>query len=141
MIYKLLLDAVNKTLPLQNLPIINYKNAVRKNSNFKNRRKNTSGLFLESQTSERAFCLKFCRRKCRNRRWNISFRVSRWFCALKATTEIPKCEVGEFVWWLSAILPSGAFMDGELLKIYLFPYKQQKVKTLEGKRYLSFTFM
>ncbi|MCW3161764.1 CvfB family protein [Chryseobacterium oryctis] len=56
---------------------------------------------------------------------------------LKATTEIPLAEVGEFA-VMSCVqsLPSGAFMDWGIIKDLFIPYKQQKSKIIEGKRYL-----
>ena len=62
--------------------------------------------------------------------------------ALKATTEIPLCEVGEFaVMTCVQSLPSGAFMDWGIIKDLFIPYKQQKGKILEGKRYLVYVYV
>lgn len=57
---------------------------------------------------------------------------------LKATTEIPYCEVGEYA-VLRAVqtLPSGAFMDWGIIKDLFIPYKQQKGKIIEEKDILS----
>jgi predicted RNA-binding protein (virulence factor B family) len=60
---------------------------------------------------------------------------------LKATTEIPLAEVGEFA-VMSCVqsLPSGAFMDWGIIKDFFIPYKQQKLKLLKAKD-IWFTFM
>ncbi|MGH1517472.1 CvfB family protein [Chryseobacterium sp. JK1] len=61
---------------------------------------------------------------------------------LKATTEIPLAEVGEFA-VMSCVqsLPSGAFMDWGIIKDLFIPYKQQKTKIIEGKRYLVYVYV
>ncbi|MFZ4928857.1 CvfB family protein [Chryseobacterium sp. Mn2064] len=61
---------------------------------------------------------------------------------LKATTEIPLAEVGEFA-VMSCVqsLPSGAFMDWGIIKDLFIPYKQQKTKIIEGKRYLVHVYV
>lgn len=61
---------------------------------------------------------------------------------LKATTEIPLAEVGEFA-VMSCVesLPTGAFMDWGIIKDLFIPYKQQKTKILEGKRYLVYLYV
>jgi uncharacterized protein len=61
---------------------------------------------------------------------------------LKATTEIPLAEVGEFA-VMSCVqsLPSGAFMDWGIIKDLFIPYKQQKTKIIEGKRYLVYIYI
>jgi len=61
---------------------------------------------------------------------------------LKATTEIPLAEVGEFA-VMSCVqsLPSGAFMDWGIIKDLFIPYKQQKAKIIEGKRYLVYIYV
>ncbi|XJR86171.1 S1 RNA-binding domain-containing protein [Elizabethkingia anophelis] len=61
---------------------------------------------------------------------------------LKATTEIPYCEVGEYA-VLRAVqtLPSGAFMDWGIIKDLFIPYKQQKGKIIEEKRYLVHVYI
>ncbi|MDY3363027.1 CvfB family protein [Riemerella anatipestifer] len=61
---------------------------------------------------------------------------------LKATTEIPLCQVNEFaVLNCVQVLPSGAFMDLGIIKDLFVPYKQQKGKMLEGKRYLIHVYV
>lgn len=61
---------------------------------------------------------------------------------LKATTETPLAEVGEFA-VMSCVqsLPSGAFMDWGIIKDLFIPYKQQKAKIVEGKRYLVYVYI
>ena len=71
--------------------------------------KNTSGLFLESQTGERAFLPKIFADENAEIGDEISVFVYQDDSALKATTEIPLCEVGEFaVMTCVQSLPSGA---------------------------------
>lgn len=61
---------------------------------------------------------------------------------LRATTEKPLCEVGEFaVMTCIQTLPSGAFLDWGIIKDLFVPYKQQKGKMLEGKRYLVYVYI
>lgn len=61
---------------------------------------------------------------------------------LKATTEIPLAEVGEYAVMTSVqSLPSGAFMDWGIIKDLFIPYKQQKSKIIEGKRYLVYLYV
>ena len=104
--------------------------------------KNTSGLFLESQTGERTFLPKIFADENAEIGDEISVFVYQDDSALKATTEIPLCEVGEFaVMTCVQSLPSGAFMDWGIIKDLFIPYKQQKGKILEGKRYLVYVYV
>lgn len=104
--------------------------------------KNTSGLFLESQTGERAFLPKIFADENAEIGDEISVFVYQDDSTLKATTEIPLCEVGEFaVMTCVQSLPSGAFMDWGIIKDLFIPYKQQKGKILEGKRYLVYIYI
>ncbi len=59
----------------------------------------------------------------------------------KATTEIPYAEVGEYA-VLSCIqtLPMGSFVDWGIIKDLFVPYKEQKGKMVEGKRYLIYIY-
>ena len=59
-----------------------------------------------------------------------------------ATIETPFCEVGEFaVMTCVQSLPSGAFVDLGIIKDLFIPYKQQKTKMMEGKRYLVYVYV
>ncbi|HAY3562564.1 TPA: RNA-binding protein [Elizabethkingia meningoseptica] len=62
--------------------------------------------------------------------------------SLRATTETPFCEVDEYA-VLRAVqtLPSGAFMDWGIIKDLFVPYKQQKGKIVEDKRYLVYVYI
>lgn len=61
---------------------------------------------------------------------------------MKATTEKPVAEVGEFaVMNCVQSLPSGAFMDWGIIKDLFIPYTQQKLKIVEGKRYLVYIYV
>ena len=61
---------------------------------------------------------------------------------LKATTEQPFAEVGEYA-VMSCIqtLPTGAFLDWGIIKDLFVPYKQQRGKMEEGKRYLVHVYL
>lgn len=60
---------------------------------------------------------------------------------LKATTETPYAEVGQYaVMKCVQVLPSGAFVDWGIIKDLFVPYKEQKGKMLEGKRYLIYVY-
>lgn len=99
--------------------------------------KNTSGWMLESETGETAFMSKVFIREEKEIGDEIEVFVYQDDHKLKATTETPLVEVGEFA-VMSCVqsLPSGAFMDWGIIKDLFIPYKQQKSKILEGKRYL-----
>lgn len=99
--------------------------------------KNTSGWMLESETGETAFMSKVFIREEKEIGDEIEVFVYQDDHKLKATTETPLAEVGEFA-VMSCVqsLPSGAFMDWGIIKDLFIPYKQQKSKILEGKRYL-----
>ena len=61
---------------------------------------------------------------------------------LQATIETPFCQVGEFaVMTCTYTLPSGAFMDWGIIKDLFIPYKQQKTKIIEGKKYLVYVYI
>ena len=60
---------------------------------------------------------------------------------LKATTEKPYAEVGEFaVMECVQSMPSGAFLDWGIIKDLFVPYKEQKGKMVEGKKYLVYVY-
>ncbi|MEC5395812.1 CvfB family protein [Bergeyella sp. RCAD1439] len=61
---------------------------------------------------------------------------------MKATTEEPLAQVGQFaVMTCVQSLPSGAFLDWGIIKDLFVPYKQQKGKMEEGKRYLVYVYV
>jgi predicted RNA-binding protein (virulence factor B family) len=99
--------------------------------------KNNSGWMLESETGESAFMSKVFIRDEKEIGDEIEVFVYQDDNKLKATTEIPLAEVGEFA-VMSCVqsLPTGAFMDWGIIKDLFIPYKQQKTKIIEGKRYL-----
>ncbi|MDF2552427.1 MAG: RNA-binding protein [Chryseobacterium sp.] len=99
--------------------------------------KNSSGWMLESETGETAFMSKVFIREEKEIGDEIEVFVYQDDHKLKATTETPLAEVGEFA-VMSCVqsLPSGAFMDWGIIKDLFIPYKQQKTKIIEGKRYL-----
>lgn len=60
----------------------------------------------------------------------------------KATTETPYAQVGEFaVMECVQSLPSGAFLDWGIIKDLFVPYKEQKGKMQEGKRYMVYVYI
>ena len=103
---------------------------------------NNSGAFLESENGERAFISKIFLDENAEIGEKLNVFVYQDDDKLKATTEIPLAEVGEFaVMNCVQSLPSGAFMDWGIIKDLFVPYKQQKGKILEGKRYLVYIYI
>lgn len=103
---------------------------------------NNSGAFLESENGERAFLPKIFLDENAQIGDELDVFVYQDDDKLKATTEIPVAEVGEFaVMNCVQSLPSGAFMDWGIIKDLFIPYKQQKGKILEGKRYLVYIYI
>ncbi|MGS0748363.1 CvfB family protein [Halpernia sp. GG3] len=98
---------------------------------------NYSGLFLEDEDGERAFLSKVFAPENPVMGDEMEVFVFQDDDKLKATTEKPIAEVGEFaVLTCVESMPSGAFMNWGIIKDLFIPYKQQKSKILEGKRYL-----
>ncbi len=99
--------------------------------------KNSSGWILTDESGEKAFLPKIFAQDEKEIDDEIEVFVYQDDNKLKATTEIPLAEVGEFA-VMSCVqsLPSGAFMDWGIIKDLFIPYKQQKTKIIEGKRYL-----
>ncbi|MBD3904401.1 S1-like domain-containing RNA-binding protein [Chryseobacterium sp. Ch-15] len=110
---------------------------IGKTQTLKISEKNSSGWMLESETGESAFMSKVFIRDEKEIGDEIEVFVYQDDNKLKATTEIPLAEVGEFA-VMSCVqsLPTGAFMDWGIIKDLFIPYKQQKTKIIEGKRYL-----
>ena len=103
---------------------------------------NNSGAFLESENGERAFLPKIFLDENAEIENDVEVFVYQDDDKLKATTEIPSAEVGEFaVMNCVQSLPSGAFMDWGIIKDLFIPYKQQKSKIVEGKRYLVYVYI
>ena len=104
--------------------------------------KNNSGIFLESENGERAFLSKIFAHDNAEIGEEMEVFVYQDDDKLKATTEKPLCEVDEFaVMTCVQSLPSGAFMDWGIIKDLFIPYKEQKSKIVEGKRYLVYVFV
>ncbi len=104
--------------------------------------KNYSGLFLKDESGERAFLPKIFAPDDAEIGSEIEVFVYQDDDKLKATTEKPNAEVGEFA-VMSCVqsLPSGAFMDWGIIKDLFIPYKQQKQKIIEGRRYLVYVYV
>lgn len=103
---------------------------------------NSSGFILRDENGEKAFIPKIFSEN----NWQIGNEVGVFVYQedgnLKATTEKPNAEVGEFaVMTCVESLPSGAFMDWGIIKDLFIPYKQQKSKVVEGKRYLVYVYI
>jgi predicted RNA-binding protein (virulence factor B family) len=101
-----------------------------------------SGWILVDESGEKAFLPKIFIQEEKEEGEEIEVFVYQDDDKLKATTEIPLAEVGEFA-VMSCVqsLPSGAFMDWGIIKDLFIPYKQQKTKIIEGKRYLVYIYV
>ncbi len=103
---------------------------------------NYSGLFLEDENGTRAFLPKVFAPENPVIGEEMKVFVFQDDDRLKATTETPNAEVGEFaVMNCVQSLPTGAFMDWGIIKDLFVPYKQQKAKIEEGKRYLVYVYI
>lgn len=104
--------------------------------------KNYSGLFLEDENGKRAFLPKIFASENSEIGDEMEVFVYQDDDRLKATTEKPNAEIGEFaVMNCVQSLPSGAFMDWGIIKDLFIPYKEQKLKIIEGKRYLVYVYV
>lgn len=101
-----------------------------------------SGWILVDESGEKAFLPKIFIQEEKETGEEVEVFVYQDDDKLKATTEIPLAEVGEFA-VMSCVqsLPSGAFMDWGIIKDLFIPYKQQKTKIIEGKRYLVYIYV
>ena len=102
----------------------------------------SSGFILRDENEEKAFIQKIFT----DDSWEIGKEVEVFVYqeegVLKATTEKPNAEIGYFaVMTCVESLPSGAFMDWGIIKDLFVPYKQQKSKMIEGKRYLIYVYI
>lgn len=101
----------------------------------------SSGYILNDENGEKAFIQKVFA----DESWEIGSEVEVFVYQddgnLKATTEKANAEIGEFaVMTCVQSLPTGAFMDWGIIKDLFIPYKQQKSKILEGKRYIVYVY-
>lgn len=104
--------------------------------------KNSSGLILTDETGEKAFLPKVFSDDHMQIGDEIEVFIYQDDDKLKATTESPLCQVDEFaVMTCVQSLPSGAFMDWGIIKDLFIPYKQQKSKIEEGKRYIVHVYI
>ena len=104
--------------------------------------KNYSGLFLEDESGERCFLPKIFASEDAEIGDEMEVFVYQDDDKLKATTEKPFAEIGEFaIMTCVESLPSGAFMDWGIIKDLFVPYKQQKAKIVEGKRYIIYVYV
>lgn len=104
--------------------------------------KNSSGYMMVDETEWKAFLPKIFIHEEKEVGEEIEVFVYQDDGKLKATTEKPVAEVGEFaVMNCVQSLPSGAFMDWGIIKDLFIPYTQQKLKIIEGKRYLVYIYI
>lgn len=101
----------------------------------------SSGYILNDENGEKAFIQKVFA----DESWEIGSEVEVFVYQddgnLKATTEKANAEIGEFaVMTCVQSLPTGAFMDWGIIKDLFIPYKQQKSKIIEGKRYIVYVY-
>jgi predicted RNA-binding protein (virulence factor B family) len=101
----------------------------------------SSGFILKDEDGEKAFIQKIFA----DESWEVGKEVEVFVYqddgSLKATTEKANAEVGQFaVMTCVQSLPTGAFMDWGIIKDLFVPYKQQKSKILEGKRYIVYVY-
>ena len=115
---------------------------IGKTQTLKISEKNSSGYMLTDDMDWKAFLPKIFVREELEEGDEIEVFVYQDDNKLKATTETPLAEVGEFA-VMSCVqsLPSGAFMDWGIIKDLFIPYKQQKAKIVEGKRYLVYVYI
>ena len=111
-------------------------------NNLKISEKISSGFILQDPDGEKAFIQKVFA----DDTWEIGSEVSVFVYqedgGYKATTEHPNALTGEFAVMTSVqSLPSGAFMDWGIIKDLFVPYKQQKSKIVEAKRYLIYVYI
>lgn len=101
----------------------------------------SSGFILKDENGEKAFIQKVFA----DESWEVGNDVEVFVYQddgnLKATTEQANAEIGQFaVMTCVQSLPTGAFMDWGIIKDLFIPYKQQKSKIIEGKRYLVYVY-
>ena len=115
---------------------------IGKTQRLKVTEKTSSGYYLEDQSGQRCFVPQLFG----SQEWETGSEAEVFVYQdenqLKATIEKPYCEAGEFaVLTCVQTLPSGAFMDWGIVKDLFVPYKQQKGKMVEGKRYLVYVYI
>lgn len=104
--------------------------------------KTETGYFLTDKVGERCFLSKIFADQNWKHNDEVEVFVYQDNDELRATIETPFCQVGEFaVMTCVQSLPSGAFLDMGIIKDLFVPYKQQKTKMIEGKRYLVFVYI
>lgn len=102
----------------------------------------SSGFFLEDEFGEQVFLPKIFAEDSWKKGDEVEVFVYQDNDKLSATIETPFCQVGEFaVMTCVQVLPSGAFMDWGIIKDLFIPYKQQKTKIVEGKKYLVYVYI
>lgn len=103
---------------------------------------NSSGFILHDSEGEKVFLSKAFAEEGWETGTEVQVFVFQDDDVLKATTETPVAQIGEYaVMTCVENLPGGAFMDWGIIKDLFVPYKQQKGKMLEGKRYLVYVYI
>lgn len=103
---------------------------------------NHLGFFLQDKEGEKCFLPKIFADEKWEEGQEVEVFVYQDNDQLQATIETPFCEVGQFaVMTCVQALPSGAFMDWGIIKDLFIPYKQQKIKIVEGKKYLVYVYI
>lgn len=101
-----------------------------------------AGFILTDESGEKAFMSKIFALDNMDIGEQIEVFVFQDEDAIKATTELPLCEVDEYaVMTCVQSMAGGAFMDWGIIKDLFIPYKLQKGKMLEGKRYIVYVYV
>lgn len=115
---------------------------IGKTQTLKISEKNSSGYMMVDEADWKAFLPKIFIHEEKEEGDDLEVFVYQDDGKLKATTEKPLAEVDEFaVMTCVQSLPSGAFMDWGIIKDLFIPYTQQKLKIVEGKRYLVYIYL
>ncbi|WP_026315518.1 CvfB family protein [Riemerella columbina] len=115
---------------------------IGKIQSLKIEKQSDQGLYLSDENGERCLLPKIFIRPEMELETEVEVLVYQDDGELKATTETPYCQVGEFaVLSCVEVFPSGSFMDWGIIKDLFVPYKQQKGKMVEGKRYIIYVYI
>ncbi|NAW52149.1 RNA-binding protein [Elizabethkingia argentiflava] len=115
---------------------------IGKSQYLKVSRKSEAGFYLKDESGNEVFLSKLFAEADTEVGDDVQVFIYQEEGELKATTETPFCEVDQYA-VLRAVqtLPSGAFMDWGIIKDLFIPYKQQKGKIVEDKKYLVYVYI
>lgn len=103
--------------------------------------KTDSGFYLADDSGEKVFIPKIFSENNWKENDEVEVFIFQEDGQLKATNEEPYSQTGEFALMTCVqVLPSGAFMDWGIIKDLFVPYKEQKGKMVEGKKYLIYVY-